>query len=89
MCIRDRPHHAADLRGPLAIAVGSEALGLGEAWVAPDVDGVRIPMHGRADSLNLAAAAAVLLFEARRQRDVAGARADWGGPPNETRADSF
>jgi TrmH family RNA methyltransferase len=62
------PYHAADLRGPLAIAVGSEAHGLGEPWAAPDIEGVRIPMHGRADSLNLSAAAAILLFEARRQR---------------------
>ena len=64
------PHHATDLRGRLAIAVGSESLGLGPAWLAPDVAGVRLPMLGRADSLNVAATAAVLLYEARRQRDT-------------------
>ena len=64
------PHHAEDLRGRLAIAVGSEALGLGPAWLAPDVAGVRLPMRGHADSLNVAATAAVLLYEARRQRDT-------------------
>jgi RNA methyltransferase, TrmH family len=61
-------YHEVDLRGPLALALGSEAAGLGPAWSAPGIEGLRIPMHGRADSLNLGAAAAVLLFEARRQR---------------------
>jgi TrmH family RNA methyltransferase len=64
-------HDAADLRGPLAIVVGNEARGLGSDWLAPDVLGVRLPMRGRADSLNVSAAAAVLLYEARRQRDLA------------------
>lgn len=58
-----------DLRGPVAIAVGSEAGGLGPEWLAGDVEGVRLPMLGRADSLNVSAAAAILLYEARRQRD--------------------
>jgi TrmH family RNA methyltransferase len=35
---------------------------------------VRIPMHGQADSLNVAAAATILLFEVRRQRDAAAAK---------------
>jgi TrmH family RNA methyltransferase len=64
------PHHAVDLGGRVAIAVGSEAAGLGPAWLAPDVIGVRLPMRGHADSLNVAATAAVLLYEARRQRDI-------------------
>jgi len=63
-------YHAIDLRGPVAIAVGSEAHGLGLAWQADDVVPVRLPMRGQADSLNVAAAAAVLLYEARRQRDA-------------------
>jgi len=63
-------YREVDLRGPLAIAVGSEAGGLGPEWLAEDVEGVRLPMLGRADSLNVAAAAAVLLYEARRQRDA-------------------
>jgi TrmH family RNA methyltransferase len=63
-------HHAADLRGRVAIAVGSEARGLRQDWLAPDVLAVRLPMLGTADSLNVAAAAAVLLYEARRQRDA-------------------
>lgn len=65
----DRRHSDADLRGPLAIVVGSEATGLGAAWAAPGVEAVRLPMHGAADSLNVSVAAAILLYEARRQRD--------------------
>jgi RNA methyltransferase, TrmH family len=57
-----------DLRGPLAIVLGSEAAGLGEAWSRPEVQSVAIPMRGIADSLNVSIAAAILLFEARRQR---------------------
>lgn len=62
----------ADLRGPLAIVLGSEAHGLTGAWQVPDVEPVRVPMLGVADSLNVAATAAVLAYEARRQRDAAG-----------------
>ena len=58
----------ADLSGAVAIVVGSEHQGLGNAWSAPGTEAVRIPMSGRADSINAAMAATVLLFEARRQR---------------------
>jgi TrmH family RNA methyltransferase len=58
----------ADLRGPLAIALGSEADGLSAAWSTDDATAVRLPMLGVADSLNVSVAAAVLLYEARRQR---------------------
>jgi len=61
-------HVDADLRGPLAIVLGSESAGLSDAWCAPDVEAVRLPMAGVADSLNVSAAAAVLLYEAWRQR---------------------
>lgn len=63
-----RLHVEADLRGPLAIVLGSEATGLSEAWRAPGVEAVRLPMAGVADSLNVSIAAAVLLYEAWRQR---------------------
>jgi TrmH family RNA methyltransferase len=62
----------ADLRGPVAIAAGSEADGLTAAWSGPDVTNVRLPMLGAADSLNVSAAAAILLYEARRQRGIPG-----------------
>lgn len=58
-----------DLTGRLAIALGSEADGLTEAWDAPDIEAIRLPMHGIGDSLNVSATAAILLYEARRQRD--------------------
>ena len=57
----------ATLTGPVALAVGSEHRGLGENWLA-SAQTVSIPMAGRVDSVNAATAAALLLFEARRQR---------------------
>jgi RNA methyltransferase, TrmH family len=59
---------AADLRGRTAIALGSEAHGLSERWRADDVTAIRLPMLGTVDSLNLSATAAVLFYEALRQR---------------------
>jgi len=61
-------HVEADLTGALAIVLGSEATGLSDAWRSSDVAAVRLPMLGVADSLNVSAAAAVLLYEAWRQR---------------------
>ena len=63
----------ADLRGPVAIALGSEADGLTSAWDVDDIEAVSLPMHGIADSLNVSVTAAVLLYEARRQRGRPGA----------------
>ena len=60
----------ADLRGAVAIVLGSEATGLTDGWSGDDVTAVRLPMLGVADSLNVSIAAAVLLYEARRQRDI-------------------
>lgn len=57
-----------DLSGPLALALGSETDGLTSAWQAPEIEAIRLPMHGIADSLNVSVTAAVLLYEARRQR---------------------
>jgi TrmH family RNA methyltransferase len=63
-----RLHVDSDLRGPLAIVLGSEAEGLSETWRTAEVEAVRLPMEGIADSLNVSTAAAVLLYEAWRQR---------------------
>ena len=61
-------YDVTDLRRPIALVLGSEAHGL-PAMVATRVDeAVTIPMAGPAESLNVAVAAGVLLFEARRQR---------------------
>ncbi len=58
----------SDLRGPLAIIMGSEQYGLSEFWLKESDLLVRIPMAGQADSLNVAMAAIITLFEAVRQR---------------------
>jgi RNA methyltransferase, TrmH family len=58
----------ADLTGPVAVAVGSEKDGLSRPWLERAETRVRIPMRGRVDSLNVATSAAVLVYEAVRQR---------------------
>jgi TrmH family RNA methyltransferase len=58
----------ADYRGAVAIALGSEAQGLSDAWAEVARTSVRVPMLGVADSLNVSATAAVLFYEALRQR---------------------
>lgn len=61
-----------DLRGPLAIVVGNEAEGLRERFHRKDaIAGIRIPMMGRVDSLNVSIGAAVILMEAAQQRRIA------------------
>jgi TrmH family RNA methyltransferase len=57
-----------DLKGPVALLLGREGSGLPEDLVAAAQDRVRIPMSPGADSLNVHAAAAILLYETRRQR---------------------
>jgi TrmH family RNA methyltransferase len=57
-----------DFRGACAVLFGSEAAGLSAAWSALPITAIRLPMLGRADSLNVSAAAAVVLYEAQRQR---------------------
>jgi TrmH family RNA methyltransferase len=62
------PYTDAPLAAPVALVLGSEAHGVPDA-VAARLDGtVTIPMAGATESLNVAVAASVLLFEAARQR---------------------
>lgn len=62
-------YHDADLTGPLALILGNEAHGLGPLPAPELIDAeVCIPMVGRAESLNVAMAGAVLCFESLRQR---------------------
>ena len=64
----DRLLYDADLKGPAAIVIGSEGDGMGRL-VSETCDFlVRIPMKGKLNSLNASAAAAILLYEAVRQR---------------------
>jgi len=69
----------ADLRGPIAIVVGSEGRGLGAAVRRRCDLLIRIPMHGRIQSLNAAVAGSILLYEAAAQRG--GATAPGISPP--------
>lgn len=64
--------HDADLSRPTAVLFGNEAWGLPEEVRALADGGVRVPIRGKAESLNLAASAAVILFEAARRRGSAG-----------------
>ena len=57
-----------NLKEGAAIVLGSEAQGLSDAWRAAEITPVRLPMHGIADSLNVSTTAAVLFYEALRQR---------------------
>jgi tRNA G18 (ribose-2'-O)-methylase SpoU len=58
----------ADLTGPVVLLIGNETNGLAAAWRSACDVTVRIPMVGSASSLNAAAAATVMLYEAARQR---------------------
>jgi TrmH family RNA methyltransferase len=68
------PLYASDLRGRVAIVVGSEGSGLSRALLGVVDERITIPMAAGSESLNAAAAAAVVLFEAVRQRKDLGAR---------------
>jgi signal transduction histidine kinase len=62
------PMNRADLTGSVALLLGNEAWGLPAEVRALAEATVRVPTHGSAESLNLAAAATLLMFEAARQR---------------------
>lgn len=71
----------ADLRGPLAIVVGSEGQGLAPAVRRRADLGIRIPMRGAIGSLNASVAGSILLFAAVAQRDPIGAMGEATAPP--------
>jgi TrmH family RNA methyltransferase len=58
----------ANFRGSSAIILGSEAEGLSDTWAGDNIHPIRLPMLGTADSLNVSVTAAVLFYEALRQR---------------------
>jgi TrmH family RNA methyltransferase len=63
------PYFSVDLRGGVALLLGNEARGTAdETW--PEAESLHIPMSQEVESLNVAAAGAVLLFEAHRQRSL-------------------
>lgn len=64
----EKLYSEVDLRKGTAIVLGTEQYGLSSAWMEHSDLKVRIPMLGQADSLNVAAAATILLYESLRQR---------------------
>lgn len=63
-------YYDTDMRKGTAIVMGTEATGLTDMWRQVATAHIRIPMLGRLDSLNVSVSAAILLFEAVRQRTV-------------------
>lgn len=62
------PYYKTDLKGPLAVVLGSEGAGIGKLVREKCDFLVRIPMDGKVNSLNVSVAASLLLYEAVRQR---------------------
>ncbi len=69
----ERRYDEADLRGPVALVVGSEGAGLPAAVRRRAAARLRVPLAGPVESLNVGVAAALVLFEAARQRGFRGA----------------
>ncbi|MCB0488369.1 MAG: RNA methyltransferase [Cyclobacteriaceae bacterium] len=64
------PYTKVDFNRPCAIVMGSEAKGLSETWVKNSDSNIIIPMKGTIDSMNVSVSAAIVVFEALRQRAV-------------------
>lgn len=61
-------YHTQDYTNPTALVVGTEATGLTEEWRKQATQNIIIPMQGEIDSMNMSVAAAILIYEAKRQR---------------------
>lgn len=61
-------YHTQNYTTPTALVVGTEATGLSELWREEATQNIIIPMQGEIDSMNVSVAAAILIFEAKRQR---------------------
>ncbi len=59
-----------DFSGPAAIVMGAEDVGLSKKWLAAADEKIKIPMRGKINSLNVSVSAAIILFEAVRQRTL-------------------
>lgn len=62
------PYTQVDFTGSAAIVVGTEATGLSEEWLHRSDQNIIIPMRGEIDSMNVSVSAAILIYEALRQR---------------------
>jgi TrmH family RNA methyltransferase len=67
-----KPYYETDFTGPSAIIMGTEATGLSDHWVKNATSNIIIPMQGVIDSMNVSTAAAVVIYEALRQRGFKG-----------------
>ena len=61
-------YHTQNFTTPTALVVGTEATGLSQKWRDEATQNIIIPMQGEIDSMNVSVAAAILIFEAKRQR---------------------
>ena len=62
-------YHTQNYTNPTALVVGTEATGLSQLWREKATQNIIIPMQGEIDSMNVSVAAAILIFEAKRQRE--------------------
>jgi len=62
-------YHKEDYKSGSAIVVGTEDIGLSKIWRKKAKQNINIPMQGKIDSMNVSVAAAIIIFEAKRQRD--------------------
>ena len=62
-------YHSVSYEGASAIVVGTEATGLSNEWLDNSTQNIIIPMQGEIDSLNVSVSAAIVIFEAKRQRN--------------------
>jgi RNA methyltransferase, TrmH family len=63
-------YQTVDYKHPSAIVVGTEATGLSNEWLQNTTQNIVIPMQGAIDSMNVSVSAAILIFEAVRQRNI-------------------
>ena len=78
----DTIYTAVAMTGPVAIVVGAEEFGLSDFWLQTAEVSARLPMMGEADSLNVATATTIMLYEVLRQRLAEGAVKDTGAVPD-------
>ena len=62
------PYDEVSYKGRTAIVVGTEDTGLSPSWLEASTQNIIIPMQGKIDSMNVSVSAAILIFEAVRQR---------------------
>jgi len=65
-----KPYTEIDYTEATAVVVGTEATGLTDEWLDASLQNIIIPMEGEIDSMNVSVSAAIILFEAKRQRKI-------------------